>query len=357
MKKNSILKVVLVGLILGLLVPAPFASQGLQAEKSSSQTKTIQQDQPNASGLLDPFFTDQGIWNPVNSYQRYRLTELSSADKYQWWYFTINDAQTQTYFAMSYYINICPAQPSLDGVYMIFTMVSPQGNFWMYYKYPRSTMSAITNYWGISYDGGKFSTVPGDGVFKCNGLMNEPQSVWAYDQTNGYTSLSENTVISWNLTYNRVVGCFAEYDLEGSVAAPDIFWNTFAYDCIPSGQVVIGSTTWTFPFQATGTRYRGYIDMNWGVDMLRGTPEINYRWGWFSASQRSSTPSNDIAIIAGIGISDGSMGLTMDTEGIFASSYNTLGKNVVYKQAVGNPLVFQLLWQTSAPGDPVLTCL
>lgn len=287
-------------------------------------------------GVLDPFLEPDGVWNPANDHQRFRAGEYPG-DFYQWWYFGASDAQTSTSFAFAYHYNDSPSNPGLEGLYVVFSMFSPGGNFSVYYRYPLSAVTGLGNQGHMSFADGLHRILPGPagGTVRAIGLMNDPASLWAYDQTSGMTAISPRTVIGWDVTFSRIAGCYIGAELERSPVSPDTLWNTYQFDALVSGCVTIDGTPHVF--SPAGTRFRGYCDQNFGVDMPHGTPDIRYRWGWFSARHRHEDPAQDVAVIAGLGISDHAMGLPFDVEGFYAAAYNTLVRNVAWKQAVGSP--------------------
>lgn len=296
---------------------------------------------PTSSGIGDIIFTNDGVWFPNTNWARYRISEYPEGEQFfQWWYFVVLDTQTDTYWAYCYYINKQPNNPELEAFYMIFSMVSPQGNFLMYYKYPLSTIEFLGNDFEFNFAGGKDTITPiSNNVFRTSGCMDNPTQVWFLDQTAGMTGISPDTNISWDFTLNRIAGCMFENDLDIlSAYEQEITWNTYSFDSTVNGNVSIGNLTWNI--DGNPNRYRAYADTDWGQNLIAsGEPAIKYNWGFFYASKRDLTdPSRDISIVAGDALSSEAFGLTIDTSGCYAAAYNVLGRNICWKSIHTYPL-------------------
>lgn len=255
---------------------------------------------------------DDGAWNPISTYQRYRASEFSSSKPFfQWWYFSLKDYATGMTFAFDYSVSRPATDQANRGCYVMAAMVNSTSRFHVYYKYPLDSAS-ITNQFDFAVDDHSLVAVSDD-HYRVKGKMDNASRVWTAE------GITTSSVVEWDLDVYRIVGWYGQHDMEDLIKLVGVIsWNTYAYDSEVNGSIWINGTRHDIN---RGPRFRIYCDMNWGETFPNGDPAIDHMWGWFYTGQPSATESTDFSIIAGIGRSTTRAGFLKTFHGKFASMY------------------------------------
>jgi hypothetical protein len=259
-----------------------------------------------------------GVWNPSTYYQRYRAEEYSSKRPFfQWWYYSLKDYRTNRTFALCYSVSRPSKDKTYSGVYMMFAMVSPTERFHIYYRFPWSDLERNGDY-NLNIRNGLFLLTAKNGdKYSLKGTMHDPTLVWTAE------GIDKSVTISWDLNVSRIVGWYGQQDIEPMVKQTGVIsWNTYAYDSEVQGTITINGTT----YQIERTpQFRMYCDMNWGENFpSTKNPkqnQIDYPWGWYYTGVPNADPTQDVAIIAGVGRSDTNICFSGDMYAKFASIY------------------------------------
>ncbi len=253
--------------------------------------------------FLDPqkivLLQRDGVSQPPSIHQRYRRAEFD-ADKpfFQWWYFAIKDHRNNRYFAFDYSVSDCADDMTNRGAYVLFAMVDKGSgkNFQKYERYPFENFKAeqdfdvtIRNNQDTDFE---IEVIDND-TYHVRGKMRNPSNVWFAE------GCDPAMYIEWDLTIHRNYGWYGQYDIQNIAKAVGlIHWNTYSHDSEVEGFITIGGTTYNIERTED---FRAYCDMNWGENFPKGTPSIDFPWGWYHVNVPDADPKKDLSIIAGVG--------------------------------------------------------
>jgi hypothetical protein len=259
-----------------------------------------------------------GVWNPNPSYQRYRLSEYdSNRPFFQWWYFSLKDYQDNQTFAFTYSMTRPVQNLTYSGCYVLFAQISETSRFHIINNYSLTEFSNTDpNEADINIADSKFQiSILTSDHYKMNG-SSDNSNIWVRE------GISDDTSYSWDLDIWRIAGWYGQQDIEFLTKGFSLIsWNTYAYDSEVNGTITVNSTTYVID---RNSRYRIYCDMNWGQnfpDAPTGEQPIDYPWGWYYTAIPNSTPTEDVAIIAGVGRSKSSAWFIGNMIAKFASIY------------------------------------
>jgi hypothetical protein len=279
--------------------------------------------------IAEAVYANDGVVNPELNHMRYRYAEYDQTKPfYQWWYYTIKDNETNTYFALDLNQVYGPQDAGNDGAYVMFSMVE-QGAVTKFHKYERwntSDMEVVNNGqpgFQVKIPAGNNPDFKidflGNGTYHLTGTMDNTSKVFFADGTLNGVDVDPALAVSWDLTIHRIYGWYGQQDFEPQLKDNGVIsWNTYAHTSEVEGTITVGGTVYTFERKKG---HRAYADMNWGENFPEGRPwenSIDYPWGWYYAGLPNDIPSQDIGIIAGIGRHHGPASLFGIMEGHFA---------------------------------------
>ncbi len=93
-------------------------------------------------------------------------------------------------------------------------------------------------------------------------------------------------------------------EVDRTLGAGEIAWNTYAHASMPEGWVRVGNESYSI---AAADGWRAYADMNWGAQFLDdngNASALKYAWGWFKAGVPAGAVPGvpELSIIAGDGL-------------------------------------------------------
>lgn len=254
-----------------------------------------------------------GLLWPEAYHQRYRDKEYKNRPFFQWWYFTVKDYEKNRHFALHLNPVQAGAHPQRTGVYVMFSMVETKNKtrFQQYEKYSFEPFSYNNNELKIFSDADsssptyRFKFNPEGYHIQLQGKMVSTKHSWYFDGEDRGQELESPLEVQWDLSFERIFGWFGQSDFEEIFTkSGSTTWNTYAHTAFVSGSIQIKDPTDSKPRKYPITRsprFRGYCDMDWGVEFPGGNPSLAYPWGWYYFGSPSPHAQEEFAIIAGSG--------------------------------------------------------
>lgn len=242
--------------------------------------------------VVDIPLPTSGDVDPRPFLERFRRQLYPSGDQFfQWWYFWLHDDATSEHWAFYYMFS---DTPSSNLAYAMVCRVAHGKNFVKYANFSAAE-ATVRNDFDVDFGNGRFTIqVLQNGRYRIRGNFSADVSVW---RTSGDVPPGD---IAWDVEFDRVAGWYPQRMFEGVDRMVGVIqWNPYAHHSMVEGHISAADGTLALTHDE---RFRGYADMNWGINFPRPPPNTNpedardYAWGWYYAGK------GDVSIIAGTGL-------------------------------------------------------